>query len=736
MRVKPFRLTAFGTGSDRPRARWYDLGSGTRAERSLNRAAVEALIGSTTNIPTSEHARAGAELYRWLDGPTERWLDTARKQQYPIELRLDVEERLRGLPWELLFDDQFLATQPSCPIMVVREGSTRVGPNRQPLNRPLRVLFMASSPLGVEPVLDFEREEGIILDATKGRVDVVVEESGSLAGLKTVLGAFDEQFDVLHLSGHGEIGRDGPRLLMEDDEGQRHDASAADIATAIDGNWPRLVFVSGCETAGPPDAGAAASMAEELVKAGAPTVLGWSLPVGDLAASTLEARLYEELGNGVGILEAVTAARRALQADKNGFWQLLQLYADRSPLGPMVTRVGTRGRERLRDRAAHTLFLDSDGKIAVADRKSFVGRRRDMQTLLRELRPGDPTEGPQLALIHGMGGLGKSSLTARLLDRMRLSHTHRAVWVGQVDDDSIKTLTSQLTHTDTDTEQQINKILTQDLPLVRRLTYLLDGPLATIPCLFVFDNFEDGNLEPDGTGGYQCSAESLAVLKAFCVAIRGSGSPSRVIVTSRHSFPLPPPISLVLHGISRMSGPDVEKMLRLTKHLGPAGSAALDSAVRERAIAASAGLPRLIQTMDDTLGTIVSDEVDDMLAAVEKAEVEYREKLMLQQILAAQPSSVRRALALASIYQIAVPLEAMLALSDALSFRMHLQQAVDVGLIHKGLHPLTNETRYLVAPILQPLLREDSEKLLESDLIEAQRCGAKVLYRLWVDNGE
>ena len=50
--------------------------------------------------------------------------------------------------------------------------------------RPLRLLLMACSPLDVEPVLEFEREEAMIFEATrKPAVELEVEESGSLQGL-------------------------------------------------------------------------------------------------------------------------------------------------------------------------------------------------------------------------------------------------------------------------------------------------------------------------------------------------------------------------------------------------------------------------------------------------------------------------------------------------------------------------------------------------------------------------
>jgi hypothetical protein len=62
-----------------------------------------------------------------------------------------------------------------------------------PQNRPLNVLFMATSPLEVEPELDYEAEEGKILEATtRTPIDLRVEESGCLTELKhnLVLGSF------------------------------------------------------------------------------------------------------------------------------------------------------------------------------------------------------------------------------------------------------------------------------------------------------------------------------------------------------------------------------------------------------------------------------------------------------------------------------------------------------------------------------------------------------------------
>jgi hypothetical protein len=506
--------------------------------------------------------------------------------------------------------------------------------------------------------------------------------------------------------------------------------SAAQIAAAVGGRWPGLVFLSGCSTSGSPNAGLVASMAEALVDAGALTVLGWALPVGDVSASALAAALYRALADGADLAQAVAAARRALFEGRSPYWHLLRLYADRTPMAPAVTPLRTPGRVRLRSRSTSTLFLDAAGQVKVADRAGFVGRRRELQALLRHLRPDDPATGPQVAVLHGMGGLGKSTLAARLLDRMRATHPQHAVWVGRLDEQQIITVTGRLSLSDPAIDQSVNELL--NLPgttLADRLRYVLDGPLADIGCVFVFDDFESGNLDPDGRGGYQVSAAALEVLRAFATAIARTGSPSRVVITSRHYFPLPPDVRVVAQPVSGLVDADLDKKLRLTVNLGPTGQ--LDAAVKQRAITASAGVPRLLETLDNLLGITVGD-LDVLFAAIEATEVEYREQLLLQQLMDRQPTQVRQAIALAAIYEIAVPIEAIEALSPDEPIRNSIEAAVAVGLIQAGLHPTTNETRYLASPLLAPLVDAMPEQLDERQRREAQQRGAYYLYRRWV----
>ena len=157
-------------------------------------------------------------MYQWLDG-TERILQNELDShgREVIVLAISTSKRLAHLPWELLHDGRGFLVEKRPAIIPVRWLS-----DNRPLqstnlaqNRPLNLLFMATSPLGVEPVLDYEAEEGQILAAT-GRtpVNLRVEESGCLKELGYVVREYEQDyFDVFHLTGHATH-RDGTPLSL------------------------------------------------------------------------------------------------------------------------------------------------------------------------------------------------------------------------------------------------------------------------------------------------------------------------------------------------------------------------------------------------------------------------------------------------------------------------------------------------------------------------------------------
>ena len=713
-------------------------------ERGLDRTVVDELIASVESDYRHQSAAAsvfgsapmldlGRRLYEFIDG-NERWLANSLSNPRGSALRITAEERLRHLPWELMASDNaHLSVNPTVPFTPVRAVSTRVSlqPATDPANRPLRVLFMATSPEGVDPELAYETEEAEILQATtEVQAELVVEESGTLEGLRFIIDSYGSgYFDVLHLTGHATIHEDQPAFLIEDELGGPALASPNDIARAIGQNWPRLVFVSGCLTGNAPLEGTVPSMSESLIGAGATAVLGWALPVGDRAATAFASALYKHLASGHGLGESVAEARHHLYVERSRYWHLLRLYADASPLLPMVTERLHPGRESLTTHRASAQFLDpATEQIRVASREEFVGRRRVIQRCLRTLqRPLTEPDAHEGLVLQGMGGLGKSTLASRLMERMP---THQqAVWVGRVDEDKFASLTSKVDFDRYEDRGEVDRILAdQSQSLEARLQFLFArGPLRSLRCLFVFDDFEYGNLDKRD-GEYVLSPEMSEILPALLKALRSTNNPSRVIITSRYGFPEPAGCRIRTEGLETLNPNEQTKKLAGLTNLGPTSK--LDETVQDRAIVAAAGIPRLLEWLDKIVVAEALD-VDGLLAAIEGEADRFRkETIVAHRLLDAQPQALVIMLAKVNLVELPIPTETVLAIHEHPEAEHHIRRAAALGLLEEGTDPATNERRYLVSNVLRPLL---DDHLTEEQRIEACAAAARSLYEIWVE---
>lgn len=538
---------------------------------------------------------------------------------------------------------------------------------------------------------------------------------------------------MLHLSGHATTDGGKPVFLVEDEFGAPASATADQIAEAMQGHWPRLVFVSGCLTADAPDGGVFPSMSESLVDAGAPVVLGWALPVGDVSATDFAAALYQALADGQSLDRAVVEARRHLFHDrKSSYWHLLRVYADRSPLTPMVTPLHTRGRRRSQVRAVDQQFLDPQTQLSrVASRAEFVGRRRLIQRCLRALRqPADTPGAAQGLLLAGMGGLGKSSLASRLLERMPI-HQH-AVWYGRVDAIKFRELTDKIRFDSVDQTIAAGTLLdNEQVPLLTRLRLLLDadGPLGGTPCLFVFDDFETGNLDTRDDGSRVLAPAMAEILPALLTAIRDTGSPSRVIITSRYRFPAPAGTTIAVEALETLTLVEQTKKIANLANLRPEST--IDPAIRDRAIEAAAGNPRLL----DWLNRIVDDatlDIDGLLTAIANETDRFRrETVLADNLLDSQPLELRRMLARINVVELPVPVATVHALHQHPDATRHIQRAVQLGLLEEGIDPESRQPRYYVSNILHPLVRP---LLTDDEHTDARAAAAQSLYQLWVLN--
>jgi tetratricopeptide (TPR) repeat protein len=698
----------------------------------LPKLVAESLLGSYEYTPA-----LGTALYQLLDGDN-RYLARAREQARhageTLALHLTLDPALQDLPFELLHDGHFLLPG---EMHLIRQVGDR-GRDRilAPANRPLKLLFMACSPLDLKPVLDFEKEEETIFRATdRLPIDIVVEDSGSLAGLEKKLSA--EKFDLIHLSGHAELAKDGtPYFWMEDDEGHAQRVYPPALWRVLRLNPPNLLFLAGCQTGQVDPNHATASFAQQMVGEGIPAVLSWGRPVYDLGATEAAKQLYFELSRGQDLASALLACRRALSEAPHyavhSVWPLLRLFADATPLTPLVT-VDQKPKPTVR-KLAHAYLANGKVKILTA---GFVGRRRYLQTGLRVLRHGqdDPSQPQVGVLLHGTAGLGKSCLAGKLIERLADRDTTLVVVHGRLD---AATFSSALELAFAASKDDPPKaILAQKRELPEKLRELCLGPWQEKRYLILLDDFEqnfekqqqNGQIVPVFREGYPVlEPTAAAVLYSLLHDLPLTAGMVSLIITSRYLFRLADGDTDLVQSRLRVLGLTSFGEVEQRKKAGelPHINAYPHPETRADLIAAGHGNPRLMEFIDELVARKKSEEIPALLAAVRDKQEEYVRDYVLEALLATQPPEFRATLRRASVFRIPVKKDGMLAVCSLPPANLplaDLQLATTLSLME---HDHRADTLWVT-----PLLRE---KLFAELAVAEQQQYHRSAYQYWQAN--
>jgi tetratricopeptide (TPR) repeat protein len=670
-----------------------------------------------------DYAVTGLRLYNWLDG-TDRWLQKLinQYQRQGIILAIATAEKLAHLPWEVLHDGKsFLVQRSIIPVRWVSSDSVKtLSVEKNPENRALQVLFMATSPQGVEPVLDYEAEEGRILEAT-GRqpLALTVEESGCLEELGYLVADYGKDyFDIFHITGHATITNGQPEFITETETGEAFYASAEDIKEALQFRLPKLIFLSGCRTgqAGGDSAnyGSVPSMAEELLKAGAKAVLGWGQKVLESDATEAAATLYKELAAGKQITEAVAITYQTLIKNKAQDWHLLRLYAADSLPGELVKPKGTPGWKPAPPPSVSTKFLDpATQKIKVPTRESFVGRRRQLQNCLRKLTQSTEEIG---VLIYGMGGLGKSSVASRLCDR--LPNFQRVVLVGRIDEPS---LVSRLVDKLDDNEQR-KQLQNPDEELKFRFKRVFQQlwDAGEKPFLLVLDDFEV-NLEPR-QDSFVLKTAAVEVLTALVWAIRETYNYHHLILTCRYDFEFSQLRYFYKQPLEGMRGADLRKKCSRLEAFKT--SSQVDENLKSQARRLADGNPRLLEWLNNKIWQNSTVDQIAILNRLEVDAVELREQVLAEALLQQMDETMGEMLSRGLVFELPVPREALTAVCEHIpNLDNYINRAVALGLLE------VSPDESLRVPRILPLT-------LSTNVETLHQQAAEVLYRLWYEEAE
>ncbi len=722
--------------------------------RGLKQAELDELIRSAQAVGAAEQARRrgsaqpleqrmrehGERLFALLDGP-QRSLATALQratqdgQPILLVVRLLGEPHghpAAGLRFELLRDGkEFVTRRPDIRLAIQQGDRAPTAPER-PEHGLLRVLFMAYSPRGVEPVLDFEGEEERILrtlapNIEKGCVRIEVVEDGTLSELERRLKT--DSYDVVYLSGHGELRPDGPCLLMEDDVGDLDRVGTERLHRTLERaqTMPRLVVLQSCETADGRDD--VASMAAGLVARGVPAVLGWVRPVADIDATTAGCDLLDRLATGHDLTEAIAFTRRQLaQADlerlqKTGAsraqtfaWATMHLVTRQAAGFQIDTSAPAPQREGPTSGEVYR-FL-GDGRMRVL-REGFIGRRRVLQRLIRILRDGRDQDSSRAgAAVIGMKGVGKSCLAGRAIERHAQDCPTAALLVlhGKLDEMVLLERVRRCALECDDREAE--KILdNKDEPAERRVERLLLGRWRRRELVIVLDDFEQ-NLELQPSGPARLSpfaARLLGVLLSTCKVAR-----AKLLVTCTATFELAPELVDALSEIELgpLEPSDVNKLWSRGREsdlrdVSPRQWAALAERLGRNA--------RVLDWARALLGGRTTKEIDELVRRSRLELPVWKEgvsdpeaqanlaRLFLFHAAIDRATSeahpdVRTFLERARVYEIAVPFEALLPMGEGLQLDLEQQAPAlaNLGLLEFG--GFDRQRAYRVSPLVVPEL--------------------------------
>ena len=649
-----------------------------------------------TRLP-EDYAKTGQALYNWLDGSDrnfQRAINQHRREG--IVLAIAATEKLAHLPWEVLHNGESFLVNRRPAIIPIRwvkdENSTQLILEHQPANRALNVLFMATDPEPPPPntkKLDFEAEEAQILTATKRQpLSLIVEESGCLTELGYLVSDYEQgYFDVIHLTGHARFEDGKPFFITETELGEAEYSSAKDIATELQFQQPKLIFLSGCNTGYSKDADTVPSMAEALLKEGATAVLGWGQRVLDTDATATAAALYQELSTGKTVTEAVALTYQALLKNKARDWHLLRLYVAETLPGALVKR----GRKPLPRPSVAQEFLDPEKKLRVATRETFVGRRRQLQNCLRVIKTSSEEIG---VLIHGMGGLGKSTIAARLCDR--LFGYEPIIWWRQIDESSlVSKLADKLSHA------ELRAVIREG---EEELKYRLRDVFSELnqpgekPFLLVFDDFE-WNLE-HRQGRYILNTQVAEILQALVWAIQETYTDYRIIITCRYDFESDLLQSFYKQPLESFRKSDLQKKLSRLKAFN---DDKIEQSLIERTKTLADGNPRLLEWLNDEV--LLGEDAETKLTQLEANPTEWKGRIIWSELYEQLDQNIEQILSRCLVFEIPVPMPALEAVCKSISdYKKQLSRGIELGLIEVSSEPEESKRVYRVSRILPHII--------------------------------
>ncbi len=392
----------------------------------------------------------------------------------------------------------------------------------------------------------------------------------------------------------------------------------------------------------------------------------------------------------------------------------MRLYVAKKLPGALVTPLTTPEREPAPLPSVANKFLDSEERVRVATRDTFIGRRRQLQNCLRELKKPSP-ESKIGVLIHSMGGLGKSTIASRLCDR--LSEHKKIVWWRQIDESSLVAKIADLINNSA--ERAALKENKDELKY--RLKRLFGNSNKLV---LVFDDFE-WNLEHRQVR-YILNTQVAEIFQALVWAIQETYTDYRIIITCRYDFESDLLQSFYKQPLESFRKSDLRKKLSRLKAFN---DDKIEQSLIKRAKTLADGNPRLLEWLNDEV--LLGEDAETKLTQLEANPTEWKGRIIWSELYEQIDKSIERILSRCLVFEIPVPMQALEGVCESISdYKKQLSRAIELGLIEVSSEPEESNRVYRVSRILPHII--PNIQLPEAPKVYSLYQKAhEILHQLW-----
>jgi tetratricopeptide (TPR) repeat protein len=384
----------------------------TQDQLNTQLARFAASASGRLELQAGELKRFGGQLFNLVfQGSVKRLFEqTQMMVSEGVRVDLDIQDPgLSQIPWELMSDgEDFLALSPKTPI--IRCAPEPEGLAAQPpgsVRLPIRILFAGAKPWGQAP-LNLGGQIRRMCRALRGGIEdgrVLLHPAlGDEVQADRLLSDMRSGgYHILHISTHGAFSEELDKgiVALEDGLGNSFPVAIEAIAQRIRDTTIQLVYLDACETAQTSSSDPIRSLSWTLLRAGAGAAIAMQFRINDESATRFSEAFYYHLLKGEPLCKAVAEARVVLLdflGRETIDWAIPVLHVRRG------YEFATAGSGQPKVRFGHT-----------SPPSRCLGRDKQLdeltETLLFQSR---------LVLVHGFGGIGKSTLVQKTLSEIEL----------------------------------------------------------------------------------------------------------------------------------------------------------------------------------------------------------------------------------------------------------------------------------------------------------------------------